>query len=107
MWLDEFEFGGPQFANPTGFDKDNPLLHVSQWHTPMLVGLGEQDFNVPYDQGVSTFTALQRRGIESRLLAFPDEGHFILEPRNSLQWHREAIAWLDRWLKNDGTRHSP
>lgn len=107
IWLDEFELGGPQFANPAAFDKHNPLLHVSKWRTPMLVGLGEQDFNVPYDQGVSTFTALQRRGIESRLLAFPDEGHFILKPRNSLQWHGEAIAWLDRWLKPDRVGPSP
>jgi dipeptidyl aminopeptidase/acylaminoacyl peptidase len=102
MWLDEFEFGGPQFLNPPGFEKHNPLLHVAQWRTPMLVGHGLQDFNVPYDQGIATFTALQRRGIPSRLLIFPQEGHFIVAPRDSLQWHHETIAWLDRWLKRDG-----
>jgi dipeptidyl aminopeptidase/acylaminoacyl peptidase len=103
MWLDEFEFGGPQFENPAGFDKHNPMLHVREWRTPMLVGHGQLDFNVPYEQGVSAFTALQRRGIESRLLIFPDEGHLILKPQNSLQWHREAIAWLDRWFKRPET----
>jgi len=80
----------------------SPLLHVAQWRTPMLVGHGLQDFNVPYDQGIATFTALQRRGIPSRLLIFPQEGHFIVAPRDSLQWHHETIAWLDRWLKRDG-----
>jgi len=104
MWLDEFEFGGPQFVNPAGFEKHNPLLHVAKWRTPMLVGHGEQDFNVPYDQGIAAFTALQRVGVASRLLIFPQEGHFIVKPRDSLQWHHEAIAWLDRWLKHAGAQ---
>jgi dipeptidyl aminopeptidase/acylaminoacyl peptidase len=101
MWLDEYEFGGPQFANPAGFEKHNPLLHVASWRTPMLVGHGLQDFNVPYGQGVAAFTALQRLGIPSRLIVFPEEGHFIIKPRDSLLWHHETIAWLDRWLQGD------
>jgi len=102
MWLDEFEQGGPQFANPTSYEKHNPILHVTKWRTPMLVGHGLPDFNVPYSQGVSTFTALQRRGIESRLVIFPNEGHFILTPQDSLAWHREVHAWLDKWLQPAG-----
>jgi dipeptidyl aminopeptidase/acylaminoacyl peptidase len=101
IWLDEFEQGGPQFANPAGYEKHNPILHVAKWRTPMLVGHGLLDFNVPSSQGVSAFTALQRRGIESRLVIFPNEGHFILEPQDSLQWHREVHAWLDKWLQSD------
>ena len=102
MWLDEFEMSGPQFVNPDSYEKHNPLLHVAKWQTPMLVGHGLQDFNVPYDQGIAAFTALQRRAVPSRLIIFPDEGHFIIKPRDSLQWHHEAIGWLDRWLKQDG-----
>lgn len=101
MWLDEYELGGPQFERPASYEKQNPILYVQQWRTPMLVGHGLLDFNVPYAQGVAAFTALQRRGIESRLVIFPDEGHLILKPRNSVQWHSEVRAWLDRWLKPD------
>ena len=54
---------------------------------------------MPYAQGLSTFTALQRRGIESRLLIFPDENHWILKPQNSLQWHKEVLDWLARWTQ--------
>ena len=65
----------------------------------MLVIHGALDYRVPYAQGLATFTALQRRGIESRFLFFPDENHWILKPANSLQWHSEVLAWLDRYLK--------
>jgi dipeptidyl aminopeptidase/acylaminoacyl peptidase len=99
MWLDEFELGGPEFGVPASYEKHNPLRHVSSWNTPMLVGHGQQDFNVPYEQGISTFTALQRRGVESRLVIFPDETHFVLQARNQLQWQHEVLAWLERWLR--------
>ena len=65
----------------------------------MLVLHGELDFRVPYTQGIGTFTALQRRGIDSRLVMFPDENHWILKPRNSVQWHREVLGWLGRHLR--------
>jgi dipeptidyl aminopeptidase/acylaminoacyl peptidase len=65
----------------------------------MLVVQGEQDFRIPDTQGIATFTALQRRGIESRLLYFPDENHWVLKPLNSLQWYQTVIGWLDQHLK--------
>jgi dipeptidyl aminopeptidase/acylaminoacyl peptidase len=65
----------------------------------MLVIHGALDYRVPSTQGLATFTALQRRGIESRFLFFPDENHWILKPANSLQWHQEVIGWLDHSLK--------
>jgi dipeptidyl aminopeptidase/acylaminoacyl peptidase len=99
MWLDEWHYGGPQFARADPYERQNPLRFVSGWSTPMLVAHGEQDFNVPYNQGVDTFTALQRRGIESRMVVFPDEGHFIQKPRNAVIWQHEVIAWLNRWLQ--------
>jgi dipeptidyl aminopeptidase/acylaminoacyl peptidase len=99
LWFEEWENGGPEFENPQNYERFNPVSHVSQWRTPMLVTHGQQDFRVPYSQGLSAFTALQRRGIESRLVVFPDENHWILKPANSLQWHREVFDWLDRYLK--------
>jgi hypothetical protein len=60
---------------------------------------GSQDFRVPETQGLATFTALQRRGIESRLLVFPDENHWVLKPANSLQWYQSVLGWLDSHLR--------
>jgi dipeptidyl aminopeptidase/acylaminoacyl peptidase len=65
----------------------------------MLVVHGQRDYRVPYSQGIATFTALQRRGIPSRLVVFPDENHWILKPANSVQWHREVEEWMGKWLK--------
>jgi dipeptidyl aminopeptidase/acylaminoacyl peptidase len=69
----------------------------------MLVITGEKDFRVPYTQGIQSFTALQERGIPSQLLAFPDENHWVLGAKNSLQWHHTVFAWLDRWLGEDSS----
>ncbi|HKT71562.1 MAG TPA: S9 family peptidase [Steroidobacteraceae bacterium] len=100
LWFPEWENGGPQFANAEGYEKSNPINAVASWHTPMLIVHGEQDFRVPYSQGIATFTALQRRGIESRLLIFPDENHWVLQPANSVQWYHTVLGWLDAHLKN-------
>jgi dipeptidyl aminopeptidase/acylaminoacyl peptidase len=61
---------------------------------------GEQDFRIPYSQGLGVFTALQRRGIESRLLVFPNENHWVLKPADSIQWHQAVFDWLDQHLRN-------
>ncbi len=99
LWFQEWEFGGPPYEAPQLYDKFNPINSVAQWQTPMLVIHGQKDYRVPYSQGLATFTALQRRGIDSRLLIFPDEGHWVLKPGNSLQWHKEVLRWLDQYLK--------
>jgi dipeptidyl aminopeptidase/acylaminoacyl peptidase len=65
----------------------------------MLVVQGDKDFRIPTTQGLSTFTALQRKGIESKLLVYPDENHWVLKPANSLQWHHTVIGWLDQHIK--------
>ena len=97
LWFDEWEHGGPYFEVPQEFEKWNPVNHVAQWKTPMLVVTGEKDFRIPYTQGLAAFTALQRRDIPSKLLVFPDENHWVLKPKNSLQWYGEALGWLDKW----------
>jgi dipeptidyl aminopeptidase/acylaminoacyl peptidase len=97
LWFDEWEHGGPYYEVPQEFEKWNPVNHVGQWKTPMLVVTGEKDFRIPYTQGLAAFTALQRRDIPSKLLVFPDENHWVLKPKNSLQWYGEALGWLDKW----------
>ncbi len=99
LWFPEWDHGGPYHDNPAAHEKSNPVNHVLAWKTPMLVIHGALDYRVPYTQGLATYTALQRRGIESRLLFFPDENHWILKPANSLQWHEEVHGWLDRHLR--------
>ena len=99
LWFPEWEFGGPQFANPQGYEAANPVDDVSRWRTPMLVIHGEQDFRIPYSQGLAAFTALQRRGIESKLLVYPEENHWVLKPADSVLWYHTVLEWLDTHLK--------
>ena len=78
---------------------NSPHRKVENWNTPMLIFHGEQDFRVPLNQGLEAFQALQLKGIESKLILFPDENHFVLQPQNAIIWHREFYAWLDKHLK--------
>ncbi|MCA9713272.1 MAG: S9 family peptidase [Myxococcales bacterium] len=98
LWFPEWEHGGPYFQNPEGYERHNPAHHVDKWKTPMLVVHGSLDYRVPVEQGLATFNALQRRGVESQLLHFPDENHWVLKPKNSRQWHDVVGRWLDRHL---------
>ena len=98
LWFDEWEHGGPYHEVPQQHEKHNPANHVLKWKTPMLVIHGEKDYRVPPEQGIATFTALQRRGIPSQFLVFPDENHWVLKPQNSVQWHETVQAWLKRWI---------
>ncbi|MFP5307443.1 MAG: prolyl oligopeptidase family serine peptidase [Gammaproteobacteria bacterium] len=98
LWFDEWEHGAPYFVAPGAYEKHNPATHVTEWKTPMLVIHGEKDYRVPTEQGIAAFTALQRRGIPSQLLIFPDENHWVLKPQNSVQWHETVRAWLKRWI---------
>ena len=99
LWFTEWENGGPYYLTPKIHEKFNPADYVTKWKTPMLVTHGALDYRVPYSQGLATFTALQRQGIESRLVFFPDENHWILKPANNVQWHEEVLGWLQKHLK--------
>jgi dipeptidyl aminopeptidase/acylaminoacyl peptidase len=99
LWFSEWEFGAPYFENPANYEKFNPVNDVGQWRTPTLVIHGALDYRVPLTQGLGTFTALQRRGIESRFLYFPDEGHWVVKPANSELWYATVLGWLDEHLK--------
>jgi len=98
LWFTEWENGGTYYANPNGYEKFNPVHHVTKWKTPMLVVQGDLDFRIPTSQGLATFAALQRQGIESQLLVFPDENHWVLKPANSVMWHHTVLQWLDKHL---------
>jgi dipeptidyl aminopeptidase/acylaminoacyl peptidase len=99
LWFDEWEHGGhPYYEAPAEFEKWNPVNYVAKWKTPQLVVTSEKDFRIPYTQGIAAFTALQRRDIPSRLLVYPDENHWVLKPKNSVQWYHEVFGWMRRWL---------
>jgi dipeptidyl aminopeptidase/acylaminoacyl peptidase len=99
LWFPEWDHLGTPWDNPEGYDKHDPIRFVKNWKTPMLVIHGGRDYRVVDTQGISTFTALQRRGIPSKFLYFPDENHWVLKPHNSILWHETVIGWLDQWTK--------
>ncbi|ANU06771.1 alpha/beta hydrolase family protein [Paraurantiacibacter namhicola] len=99
LWFPRWDFGGSYAEQSELYERWNPVNYVDNWKTPMLVIAGEQDFRVPYTQGIASFTALQERGVPSQLLVFPDENHWVLKPKNSVQWHNTVFDWLARWLK--------
>jgi dipeptidyl aminopeptidase/acylaminoacyl peptidase len=104
LWFPEHEFGGTPWTNPAGYQKFSPHVYAGdfgKFKTPTLVIAGEQDYRVPYTQSLEFFTALQRQSVPSRLVLFPDEGHWINKPQNSAVWYKEFLGWLDRYLAAD------
>ena len=113
LYFPEYEFGLPPMlakSKECAVDKDkdvvegqydrwDPANFLDQWSSPTLVIQGGLDYRVVEVEGIATFTALQRRGIPSRMLFFPDENHWCLKAKNSLKWYRTVGAWLDQWLK--------
>lgn len=97
LWFSEWENRGTPWEQPENYEKFNPANYVKDWRVPMLVIHGEQDFRIPLEQGLAAFTALQRRGIPSRFLEFPDENHWVLKPQNSVLWHDTVNTWLKKW----------
>jgi dipeptidyl aminopeptidase/acylaminoacyl peptidase len=104
LWFEERENGGTQYEHPENYEKFNPLNHVKDWRVPMMVIHSAKDFRIPDTQGLGAFTALQRRGIPSQLLHFPDENHWVLKPHNSVQWHDAVNAWLKQWTAKDAPK---
>lgn len=96
LWFDEWDHGGPWWERTDG-EKWNPVNHVDKWKTPTLVITGELDYRVPYYQSIAPYTVLQRRGVPSELLVFPDENHWVLKGANSVQWHQTVFNWLKRY----------
>lgn len=78
---------------------NSPAANVTKWHTPILCIHGMKDFRIPYDQGMAAFNTAQMMGVPSKLIVFPEENHWILQPQNALFWHRSYFDWLERWCK--------
>jgi len=98
VWFDEWEHGKAWEASPA--DKaSSPHLYAASFKTPMLIIHNDLDFRVPVTEGLQVFTALQRQGVPSKLLMFPDEGHWVLKPQNSELWHQTIFDWLAVYLK--------
>lgn len=99
LWFPEWEFGGPPWENPKHYREKSPSSYVQNFKTPTLVTHGALDFRVYDAQGFGMFTSLQRKGVPSRLVWFPDEGHWILKPANRVLWWNEMLGWLKTYLK--------
>ncbi len=98
LWFPLWEFRGAPWDNPETYTKFSPSSYVKEFATPTLVVCGEQDFRVPYGQSLQLFTALQLAKVPSRLLVFPDEGHWIQKPQNSVLWYTTFLDWMKQWL---------
>jgi dipeptidyl aminopeptidase/acylaminoacyl peptidase len=99
LWFPLWEMGGPPWDRPEVYARWSPSTYAKDFHTPTLVICGELDFRVPYTQSLQLFTALQLQKVPSKLLVFPDEGHWVLKPRNTLLWYKTFTDWLDSWVK--------
>lgn len=102
LWFPDWEYGGPIWnprAMATQYRVYSPHLYVKNFKTPTLVTGGELDFRVPYTEDLSMFTALQRMNVPSRLVIFPDEGHWIGKPQNQRLWWSEVQGWLEKYLE--------
>lgn len=106
LWFQEWEFKGTPWDNPQLYAKWSPHLFAKNFKTPTLVVHGELDYRVPVGEGLQLFSTLQRRGVPSKLLYFPDEGHWVLKPQNSELWYKMVLDWFDQWLKPNGATAS-
>ncbi|CAO3679073.1 unnamed protein product [Umbelopsis vinacea] len=99
LYFPEREFGGVPYQplHRLVYERWSPSNYVANWKTPTLVIHGAHDYRLVDGEGLATFTALQRQGVPSRLLYFPDENHWVLKPANSLRWHKEVLDWIDKW----------
>lgn len=97
LWFPEHDMGGPAWDKAADYQKFNPAAFVDNWKTPNLVIHGLKDYRVPYAQGLAAYTTLQRKGIPSRLVIFPDENHWILKPANAERWYHEVFDFMKQY----------
>ncbi len=98
LWFNEWEFKGTPYTNRELYRKWSPHLSASNFKTPTLVVHGQRDYRLDVSEGFQLFTTLQRLGVPSKMLYFPDEGHWVLKPQNSRLWYRTVNEWVDRWV---------
>ena len=102
LWFEEHDLQGTPWTNPESYRKWAPVTYagaLAKYKTPTLVIAGERDYRVPYTQSLEFFSALQRQGVPSKLVVFPDEGHWVLKPQNSQFWYKTFLEWVDKYTK--------
>jgi dipeptidyl aminopeptidase/acylaminoacyl peptidase len=106
IWFDEYEHGGPPWGKDRkSYEKFSPhrkAANLGKFKTPMLLIQNDLDFRCPVSQGYELFTSLKRQGVPARFINFPDEGHWVLKPKNSEYWHQEVFAWLKKHVPPGG-----
>lgn len=98
LWFDEWEHGGPPWESRDSYEKHSPHRFAKNFKTPMLIIHNDLDYRVPIGEGFQLFTTLQRLGVPSRMVNFPDEGHWVTKPANSEYWHKEVFDWLKKYV---------
>lgn len=99
LWFPIWEFKGMPWENPDVYERWSPSYYVNEFRTPTLVIHGELDYRVPVGQGLQLFTSLQMKKVPSKLILFPDEGHWILKPQNTVLWYNSFIDWITEWTR--------
>jgi len=99
LWFAEWDFKGTPWSNPAMFSRWSPHNFVNNFKTPILIIHSDLDYRVPIGEGLQLYTAVQRKGINSKFLSFPDEGHWVLKPQNSNLWYHTVLDWLDKYLQ--------
>jgi len=103
LWFPLWEFRGAPWDSPDLYAKFSPSFYARDFRTPTLVVGGELDFRVPYTQSLQLYTALQEQKVPSKLLIYPDEGHWVLKPQNSVLWYKTFIDWVTEWVNKPWT----
>jgi dipeptidyl aminopeptidase/acylaminoacyl peptidase len=106
LWFPEWDLLGPPWERPELYDELSPVRYAKNFGTPHLIVHGELDFRVPITGGEQMFTALQRLGVPSKMIRFPDEGHWILKPQNQRFWYASILDWFEQWLVRGGAEKS-
>jgi dipeptidyl aminopeptidase/acylaminoacyl peptidase len=99
LWFNDWEFKGTPYDNRAMYQKWSPHMYAKNFKTPTLAIHGQRDYRLDVSEGLQLFTTLQMEGIPSKMLYFPDEGHWVLKPQNSKLWYETVNAWVDQWTK--------
>ena len=104
LWFPEWEFKGPPWKQRELYRKFSPHLFADKFKTPTLVVHGQNDYRLDVSEGFQLFTTLQRLKVPSKMLYFPDEGHWVLKPQNSRLWYKTVNDWVDQWCGRYGSQ---
>jgi dipeptidyl aminopeptidase/acylaminoacyl peptidase len=99
LWFNDWEFKGTPYDNRASYQKWSPHMYAKNFKTPTLVIHGQRDYRLDVSEGLQLFTTLQMEGVPSKMLYFPDEGHWVLKPQNSQLWYKTVNDWVDQWTK--------